>query len=220
MSQRALAMCLLVVVAMAAGSWWAFGRVPEDARVAVHFGLDGTPDRFASPAMAFAILPLAAAVAVALMAVLPLISAATRIPEASRSAYAITAVAVVLVLAAAHAMIIAHAIGVAVPVLRWMTGVVGLMLIVTGNYASRIRPNAIYGVRTPWTLADPEVWAKTHRLYAWLSVLLGLGLVAVALTSVPPLVAASALIGAIAILVLMTVILSYLISRGRPGTSH
>jgi uncharacterized membrane protein len=41
-----------------------------------------------------------------------------------------------------------------------------LLFLVLGNYMSSMRPNYFVGIRTPWTLEDPEVWRRTHRLAA------------------------------------------------------
>lgn len=40
---------------------------------------------------------------------------------------------------------------------------VSLMLIVLGNMMGKIKHNYFMGIKTPWTLADPDVWNKTHR---------------------------------------------------------
>ena len=40
----------------------------------------------------------------------------------------------------------------------------GLLLIVLGNYMSKLRKNFFMGIKTPWTLASDEVWDRTHRL--------------------------------------------------------
>jgi uncharacterized membrane protein len=37
------------------------------------------------------------------------------------------------------------------------------LFLVLGNYLGTIRPNYFIGVRTPWTLANEDVWVKTHR---------------------------------------------------------
>jgi uncharacterized membrane protein len=82
---------------------------------------------------------------------------------------------------------------------------VSVFLAVVGNYLGKVRHNRVFGVRTPWTLKDPRVWDKTHRVAGRLMVLGGLGLalaclfvpdlhllvaVMVALTAGPPLCAA------------------------------
>ena len=43
---------------------------------------------------------------------------------------------------------------------------IGLVLIITGNYMSKLRKNFFMGIKTPWTLASDEVWDRTHRLGA------------------------------------------------------
>ncbi|WP_438434100.1 SdpI family protein [Gorillibacterium sp. sgz500922] len=51
---------------------------------------------------------------------------------------------------------------------------IGLLFLVMGNYMPQIKDNFFIGIRTPWTLSDPEVWRKTHRLGGRLWVLAGL----------------------------------------------
>lgn len=41
---------------------------------------------------------------------------------------------------------------------------VGVLFIVTGNMLPKIKPNFSMGIKTPWTISDPDVWNKTHRL--------------------------------------------------------
>jgi immunity protein, SdpI family len=50
----------------------------------------------------------------------------------------------------------------------------GLLMVVTGNSLRDVPRNGVVGVRTPWTLANEEVWRRTHRLARWLFVLAGL----------------------------------------------
>ena len=51
-----------------------------------------------------------------------------------------------------------------VPVLQATCVGIGLLLIVTGNFLGKVRRNFFVGIRTPWTLANEEVWLRTHRL--------------------------------------------------------
>lgn len=51
---------------------------------------------------------------------------------------------------------------------------VGLLLVVLGNFLGKVRKNFFLGIRTPWTLASDEVWAKTHRLGGWCLVVAGI----------------------------------------------
>ena len=46
---------------------------------------------------------------------------------------------------------------------RAVTGLVCLLLILMGNMMGKIKHNYFFGIKTPWTLADPDVWNRTHR---------------------------------------------------------
>lgn len=43
-----------------------------------------------------------------------------------------------------------------------------------GCVLGKVKPNWFMGIRTPWALADPDVWNKTHRLGGWVFFLSGL----------------------------------------------
>ncbi len=49
-------------------------------------------------------------------------------------------------------------------------GSVSVFLILLGNYLPKIKNNYTIGIKTPWTLADDEVWNQTHRMagYMWI----------------------------------------------------
>ncbi|MBW6410651.1 SdpI family protein [Clostridium weizhouense] len=50
----------------------------------------------------------------------------------------------------------------------------GILLIVIGNYLPKSKTNFFYGIKTPWTLTNEDTWKKTHRLGGKLFVLSGL----------------------------------------------
>ena len=50
------------------------------------------------------------------------------------------------------------------PILQGTCVAIGLLLIVSGNFLGKIKRNFFVGIRTPWTLANEEVWLRTHRL--------------------------------------------------------
>jgi len=51
---------------------------------------------------------------------------------------------------------------------------IGLLFIVLGNILPKVPRNFFIGIKTPWTLSDPDNWYKTHRLGAYLFVAGGL----------------------------------------------
>jgi uncharacterized membrane protein len=42
--------------------------------------------------------------------------------------------------------------------------VVFALIAIIGNYMATIKPNYFTGFKTPWTLANEDVWKKTHQL--------------------------------------------------------
>jgi len=41
---------------------------------------------------------------------------------------------------------------------------IGILLMILGNYFKTIRANYFIGIRTPWTLENQTVWKETHKL--------------------------------------------------------
>ena len=57
----------------------------------------------------------------------------------------------------------------------------GLLFVVIGNSLGKFSRNDVIGIRTPWTLADKEVWVRTNRVGGWLVVLAGVVMAATGL---------------------------------------
>ena len=45
-----------------------------------------------------------------------------------------------------------------------MMPLLGLLFVFIGKNIENIRPNWFFGIRTPWTINDGEIWDKTHKL--------------------------------------------------------
>lgn len=58
-----------------------------------------------------------------------------------------------------------------------VSGAIGLLMIVLGNYFGKLKRNYFIGIKNPWTLSSENVWNKTHRLGGRLFIVWGLGLV-------------------------------------------
>jgi uncharacterized membrane protein len=71
--------------------------------------------------------------------------------------------AVVLFLAAVQVVVIGAALGWPVGVPQVIGVGAGLLFMILGNEMGRLKPNWFAGIRTPWTLSDPENWRRTHR---------------------------------------------------------
>ena len=84
---------------------------------------------------------------------------------------------------------------------------IGVFFIFMGNYLTTVQPNYFVGIRTPWTLESPGVWARTHRAGGILFCIAGLLMVGLAL-ALPPLWAPRMMLG----LALGTALFSYVYS--------
>ncbi len=56
-----------------------------------------------------------------------------------------------------------YALGIKLNVGLFVLMFVGILFMVIGNYLPKCRQNWTMGVRTRWTLSDPENWNATHR---------------------------------------------------------
>jgi uncharacterized membrane protein len=61
-------------------------------------------------------------------------------------------------------LILSEAAGLPLSIERWLPAGIGLLLALLGNFFGKTTKNFFVGIRTPWTLANDEVWLRTHRL--------------------------------------------------------
>jgi uncharacterized membrane protein len=179
---KPLAGSAVLIGLMLAASVWAWPRL-GDQLVAVHFGIDGRPDGFASKTVALLAMPGVAVMLSVLLGALPAAMPATARLERSWGPYVVVWTGATGMLLAIHLALIAFALGMPVSIPRVTTLGVGLLLAVMGNLLGKVRYNYVFGVRTPWTLANERVWDRTHRFAGWMTLLGGLVAVAAALAT-------------------------------------
>lgn len=71
-------------------------------------------------------------------------------------------------------IVVLSAMGYNISINRVMPIVLGVLMILIGNYIPKAKSNFFYGIKTPWTLSSEVSWKKTHRLGGKLFVLSGL----------------------------------------------
>lgn len=85
----------------------------------------------------------------------------------------------------------------------------GILLLYIGNEMPKIRPNYFFGIKTPWTLANEDVWRKTHRISGRIWVI---GAILCMLTGcLPDAWILPAMLGILLIMVLYPILYSYLL---------
>jgi len=152
----ALILCLNVFSAVI------YPSLPE--MVPSHWNISGEVDGYI-PKIAHVIgLPTLTLVVYLLMALAPF---ADPKPESYRKFSGVFEgfrIIMVFVLASLYVATSIVALGYNLPVGKIAMVIIGVMLVYTGNYFGKIRHNFTFGIKTPWTLANEEVWNKTHRV--------------------------------------------------------
>src|SRR5665647_1895542 len=89
---------------------------------------------------------------------------------------------------------------------------IGIFFALTGNFMPKFKQNYFAGIRTPWTLANEEVWTKTHRLGGVIWFWGGL-IIAISAFIVPNNIFFIVMIFTISILAIVPCIYSYILFR-------
>jgi hypothetical protein len=135
---------------------------------------------FVSPAL-FAFVPPAAATAIwAWIAVMVAHQPPSESAPSVRDHLRLTQVLVAALCVVPLAMTLLTRSGASLSYVAWQSALAGTCFIVLGNRMGRLRQNSTIGVRNMWTIADSEVWLRTHRLLARVMVLGGVAIVAAA----------------------------------------
>ena len=73
---------------------------------------------------------------------------------------------IVALLAYGQILIVISGLGLVLDVSRALEGGICLMIALMGNVMGKVRRNFFVGIRTPWTIANEQVWNATHRFAA------------------------------------------------------
>ena len=114
-----------------------------------------------------------------------------------------------------HVLVVLASLGVDVHMDTAMRAALPLLFAGIGALLPGLKPNWFFGIRTPWTLANAEVWTQTHALGGrlWTA-----GGVALALCAFLPASAGlPALVAGIGVLVLVPVVYSAVLFKRLAG---
>jgi immunity protein, SdpI family len=203
-----------VIVAMLIFGLAVYGRLP--ARVPSHWDINGQVNDTMSRSWAVLLLPAITAGLWLLMLVLPRIDPRRASYPAFSGTYQLFLNALALFMAVLYVATLGTALGWPVSVPQIIGASTGLLFIVLGNELGRVKPNWFIGIRTPWTLSDPEVWRRTHRIGGRLFFAAGLLIVLASILLPASLSGVAVLIGGLGA-ALLSVGYSYLAWRQRAG---
>ena len=157
--QRELPQQLLLLVMFAASAiFWT--SAPDT--LPVHWNLWGEVDRVGSKAEALLVLPVIGLVIYLVLLFAPRLAHATEAQLGGR--YTATRWGTLILLAAIHGLLLAQIRGVQIDMVRIILLLVGALFVGLGGIMGQVQPNAIMGVRTPWTLTSRAAWDASQRL--------------------------------------------------------
>lgn len=138
------------------------------ARVPTHWNLRGEIDGWSSKTPGLFFVPLINLGMVTLLRVLPWFDPKLRRTSGEQGrmlpTLRIVRVALLALLDAIFYVQIAVSLGRNINGGRVLIACTLVFLAIIGNYLGNLRPNYFAGIRTPWTLENPETWRATHRL--------------------------------------------------------
>lgn len=148
--------CLLPILLSLA----VYNELPE--KIAIHWDGSGNPDNYAPKAFAAFGLPILFMI-VNLYVNFHLYNSPKR-ANASTAAVVISAWFCPLLSLILMPVTLFVAMGANIPISLLASALMGVALIVFGNYLPKSRRNYSIGIKLPWTLNDADNWNKTHRM--------------------------------------------------------
>lgn len=192
---------------------WPF--MPE--RVPVHWNFAGEPDRWTSNPMELFLLPVLnvgmAFIPTLVAALDPKLRAQT--PEQRRTTLrAVRGITLALHLFFCGVILFMIAAILGIHMNLTVAVELGSLLLIAylGNVMAKLQPNYLVGIRTPWTLEDPDIWRRTHRLGGIVMVVTAL-LLALLLFLLPPGWYIGVMLTALIVMALIPIGYSYLLYR-------
>ena len=139
-----------------------YGKMPET--VPTNFGFDGTINAYGPKSTLWMLAGMGPLLAL-LFQFMPRIDPRKRNYEKFQKYYDVFAIFMELFLLGISSMIFVEIFRPGtVSIGRSVTVLVCLLFLLMGNMMGKIKHNYFFGIKTPWTLADPDVWNRTHRL--------------------------------------------------------
>ncbi|PDM40782.1 MULTISPECIES: SdpI family protein [unclassified Geobacillus] len=151
----------LLIIISAGISLWAYPRLPEE--VPIHWNFSGEVDGYASKLFAVLFGPIFLTWIYGILFGVSKIDPRKENYEKFAGAYRVFMNASLTFFVVIHIAVIFSGLGYDVN-MDWIVNIgLGLLFIILGNYMPKVKANYFIGIRTPWTLANETVWARTHR---------------------------------------------------------
>ena len=188
---------------------WSYPQLPSV--VVSHWNFYGQPDGWMSREFHVIFFPLMLIGMYIMFNLMPKFDPKSERYQEFAGVYLIIRNAILLVLASVFAAATFSNLGYAINIGATVAGVIGLLMIILGNYFGKLKRNWFVGIRTPWSLSSENVWNRTHRLGGRLFMIWGLALIMSPWLA--PTLAFIILFGGIIVIMSWVMIYSYLLYK-------
>ncbi len=153
-----------VILATLAGTVVAYPHLPQI--VATHWDVSGHVNGW-SPKWSLVLYEPGLMLGIVLLfSAIPWLSPKKFEVDSFRATYLYIMIMIVTLLAYGQILIVISGLGLVLDVSRALEGGICLMIALMGNVMGKVRRNFFIGIRTPWTIANEQVWNATHRFAA------------------------------------------------------
>ena len=181
-------------------------RLPDP--MATHFNFQGEPDGFTSKPFAVFGMPL---LLLGLHYMCLLLSCASNIQMQNISS---KVKSLMLLIVPAVSLLVTvlcygYALGAPFAIDRIVWVFVGVVFALVGNYLPKMRRSNTTGIRLPWTLADEEIWNRTHRFAAPVWVVCGLLMIVCGLIGSGPMIPIATIVVVISLPIVYSLVINW-----------
>ncbi len=138
-----------------------WNNLPES--VPVHWDIEGKIDRYGEKSELILIPILLPLLIYVIFTIVPLIDPKGKIQQMGNKYFMLKAAMTIFM--SILAMVIIYAVkNESLYNPNYIILLIGVLLLILGNYFKTLRANYFIGIRTPWTLENETVWKETHKL--------------------------------------------------------
>ena len=163
MDKYYIASFLLILAAVLAG-FLLYPQMPS--LMPNHWNAAGQVDAYAPKESALFVMPIIGFLMLLLFMWLPKADPKQDNVAFNKPYYQKVVFAIILFLFYIYGLTIANAAGFSFNMTQFLIPGMGFMFFILGKQMECIKPNWFFGIRVPWTIANDEVWYKTHRIGA------------------------------------------------------
>ena len=200
---------LVIILIPLAIALYLYPELP--AKLPSHWNIYGEIDGYSSKPFAVWFFPLLNLGIYFMMIILPKIDPRRENYLRFGKSYRIIRILLIIFLAILYLVTILAGLGYPVKVDLLVKLGVSLLLLVMGNVMGKFQHNYFVGIKTPWTLANEEVWRKTHRVAS--KIWVGAGLACFILSIIGTLWANYAFFAIIMLIAFVPIVMSYVYYR-------